>query len=287
MQKFYFSKVLGAGSIIAVIMLTNSCVSHPPKYDTQAFGAIGTEADMYVFAPVYGNEPLLQTVLTAFVPEKTAAQYLDRTSALYIGAEYGAVPSVTVISTGSYPTSLGDLLFSKKDGWEKHKATALSNTSYYSSAVADILMRERTAFMLLGTEQRNTAAFLQHIADPHPPIFPPRFQALPESGSIGEIGLYTRSGSLLITAMLGLDGVDLPIRSIELYLKKNIDSVYQCSAAFEAVDARSALVIRLLLSRSMAGEFSVQGSSVFVENADITEKELIKLLQGVFAAYHF
>ena len=281
MQKSCFSKIFGLGCIIAAVIFISSCVSRPPEHDMQAFGAIGTDADVYIVAPVAGNEPLLKAVFTAFVPEKTALQYLNRTSVLYIGADYGVQPSITVVSRGSYPVSLGDLLFSKKDGWEKRRAAALNNRSYYSSEVADIVVQEKTAFMLLGGNQRNSEAFLQRIAEPHLPVFPPRFQALSEAGGVGEIGLYTRSGSRIAAALLGLEDIELPIRSIELYLKKNADSVYRCSAVFETTDVRTALVGRLLLSHSLNGDFSVQDSSIFVENADITEAEFIKMLEHI------
>ena len=121
---------------------------------------------------------------------------------------------------------------------------------------------------------------MQRIAEPHTPIFPPRFQALSESGGVGEIGLYARLGSSVVSALLGLEGIELPIRSVQLYLKKDINSRYRCSAVFEATDARAARVVRLLLSRGMNGNFSVQDSSIFVENTDISEAELITLFQS-------
>ncbi|AIW88589.1 MULTISPECIES: hypothetical protein [unclassified Treponema] len=284
MQKLYFSKIFGVGCIIAALILASSCVSRSVEYDIRAFGAVGSDADVYIVAPVIGNEPLLKALFTAFVPERTALQYLNRTSVLYIGADYGAPPSVTVVSSGSYPVSLGDLLFSKKDGWEKRRSAALNNRTYYSSAVADIVVQEKIAFMCLGGNQRNSAAFLQRIAEPQPPIFPPRFQALSEAGRVGEIGLYARSGGSVVSALLGLEDIELPIRSIELYLKRDINSMYRCSAVFEAIDARAALVVRLLLSHGLNGAFSVQDSSIFVENADITETELITMLQGITSA---
>lgn len=281
-QKSCFFKIVGHSCLIAVVVFISGCVSRPPEYDMQAFGAVGTDADVYIVAPVAGNEPLLKALFTAFVSEKTALQYLNRTLVLYIGADYGASPSATVVSSGSYPVSLGDLLFPKKDGWEKRRAVALNNHTYYSSEVADIVVQEKTAFMCLGDNQRNSAAFLQRIAEPHLPVFPPRFQALSETGGVGEIGLYARSGNLIAAALLDLEDIELPIRSIELYLKKNADSIYRCSAVFETTDVRTALVVRLLLSHGMNGDFSVQGSSVFVENADITETEFIKMLESMF-----
>lgn len=281
MQKGIYFRALTIICAIATAVLASGCVSRPPEYDTTAFGAVGTEADAYIFASVSENTSLLQAILTAFVPEKTAARYLTRTSALYIGIYREAEPSITVVSRGSYPVSLGDLLFSKKDGWEKRRAAALNNCSYYSSEVADIVVQEKTAFMLLGGNQRNSEAFLQRIAEPHLPVFPPRFQVLSEAGGVGEIGLYTRSGSRIAAALLGLEDIELPIRSIELYLKKNADSVYRCSAVFETTDVRTALVGRLLLSHSLNGDFSVQDSSIFVENADITEAEFIKMLEHI------
>ena len=267
-------------SIVAIIFIS-SCVSRSPEYDMQAFGSVGTDADVYIIAPVSGNESLLRTVLTHFVSEKTAVQYLSRTSALYIGVNYEVTPSITLVSAGSYPVSLGDLLFPKKDGWEKHRAAALNNHAYYTSSIADIVVQEKTAFVLFGGAQRNTTAFLQRIAEPHQPVFPPRFQALGESGSTDTIGLYTRSGNRLATSLFGLEDIELPIRSIELYLKKDSDSTYRCSAVFEATDTRAALVVRLLLSRVIDGDFSVQDTSVFVENADISEAELIKMLKPI------
>ncbi len=281
MKKLCLFRIMEISFSIVVIIFISSCVSRSPQHDAKAFGAIGTEADAYIFFPVSGNESLLRIVLTHFVSKQTALQYLNRTSALYIGVNYEVTPSITLVSTGSYPVSLGDLLFSKKDGWEKHRAAALNNHTYYTSSVADIVVQEKNAFALFGGTQRNTAAFLQRIAEPHQPVFSPRFQALGESGSTDTIGLYTRSGNRVAAALLGLEGIELPIRSIELYLKKNTDSVYRCFAVFETTDVRTALVVKLLLSRVMDGDFSVQDASVFVENADITETELIKILEPI------
>lgn len=281
MKKLCLSGIMEIGFSIVAIIFISSCVSRSPEYDMQAFGSVGTDADVYIIAPVSGNESLLRTVLTHFVSEKTAVQYLSRTSALYIGVNYEVTPSITLVSAGSYPVSLGDLLFPKKDGWEKHRAAALNNHAYYTSSIADIVVQEKTAFVLFGGAQRNTTAFLQRIAEPHQPVFPPRFQALGESGSTDTIGLYTRLGNRLATSLFGLEDIELPIRSIELYLKKDSDSTYRCSAVFEATDTRAALVVRLLLSRVIDGDFSVQDASVFVENADISEAELIKMLKPI------
>ena len=281
MKKLCLSGIMEIGFSIVAIIFISSCVSRPPEYDMQAFGSVGTDADVYIIAPVSGNESLLRTVLTHFVSEKTAVQYLSRTSALYIGVNYEVTPSITLVSAGSYPVSLGDLLFPKKDSWEKHRAAALNNHAYYTSSIADIVVQEKTAFVLFGGAQRNTTAFLQRIAEPHQPVFPPRFQALGESGSTDTIGLYTRLGNRLATSLFGLEDIELPIRSIELYLKKDSDSTYRCSAVFEATDTRAALVVRLLLSRVIDGDFSVQDASVFVENADISEAELIKMLKPI------
>ena len=281
MKKLCLSGIMEIGFSIVAIIFISSCVSRSPEYDMQAFGSVGTDADVYIIAPVSGNESLLRTVLTHFVSEKTAVQYLSRTSALYIGVNYEVTPSITLVSAGSYPVSLGDLLFPKKDGWEKHRAAALNNHAYYTSSIADIVVQEKNAFVLFGGAQRNTTAFLQRIAEPHQPVFPPRFQALGESGSTDTIGLYTRLGNRLATSLFGLEDIELPIRSIELYLKKDSDSTYRCSAVFEATDTRAALVVRLLLSRVIDGDFSVQDASVFVENADISEAELIKMLKPI------
>ena len=281
MKKLCLSGIMEIGFSIVAIIFISSCVSRSPEYDMQAFGSVGTDADVYIIAPVSGNESLLRTVLTHFVSEKTAVQYLSRTSALYIGVNYEVTPSITLVSAGSYPVSLGDLLFPKKDGWEKHRAAALNNHAYYTSSIADIVVQEKTAFVLFGGAQRNTTAFLQRIAEPHQPVFPPRFQALGESGSTDTIGLYTRLGNRLATSLFGLEDIELPIRSIELYLKKDSDSTYRCSAVFEATDTRAALVVRLLLSRVIDGDFSVQDASVFVDNADISEAELIKMLKPI------
>ena len=281
MKKLCLSGIMEIGFSIVAIIFISSCVSRSPEYDMQAFGSVGTDADVYIIAPVSGNESLLRTVLTHFVSEKTAVQYLSRTSALYIGVNYEVTPSITLVSAGSYPVSLGDLLFPKKDGWEKHRAAALNNHAYYTSSIADIVVQEKTSFVLFGGAQRNTTAFLQRIAEPHQPVFPPQFQALGESGSTDTIGLYTRLGNRLSTSLFGLEDIELPIRSIELYLKKDSDSTYRCSAVFEATDTRAALVVRLLLSRVIDGDFSVQDASVFVENADISEAELIKMLKPI------
>ena len=281
MQKRVYCRAISIAYTIVAIVLASSCVSRPSQHDAKAFGTIGTEADVYIYSPVSGNKSLLLAVLTHFVSEQTALQYLNRTSALYIGVNYEVTPSITLVSAGSYPVSLGDLLFPRKDGWEKRRAAALNNHTYYTSAVADIVVQEKNAFVLLGGTQRNTTAFLQQIAEPHQPVFPPRFQVLGEAGDTDTISLYTRSGNRVAAALLGLEGIELPIRSIELYLKKNTDSIYRCSAVFETTDVRTALVVKLLLSRGISGTFSVQDASVCVENADISEAELIKMLKPI------
>mgnify|MGYP000535113284 CR=1 FL=1 len=65
-----------------------------------------------------------------------------------------------------------------------------------------------------------------------------------------------------------------------LILKKNTDASYRYSAVFEAVNARAALVLRALLGAVLKGTLSVQDASIFVENADISEAELISLFRS-------
>ena len=281
MKRIRFSKFLSAYLIIAAIVFFAGCASRSEKYGVQPFGAIGQEADVYVFAPVLGNRPFLHTLFTAFVPEETAHQYLNRTSALYIGVRYGAVPGITVSSAGSYPVSVSGLLFSQKDGWEKRRSASSAGTVYYYSQAADVVLQSKTAFALLGNNERNTEDFLQRIVVLREPVFPLRFRTLVEIGGEGEIGLYARSGSRVASVLFGLQDMELPIRSIEVYLKKHTDVSYRYSAVFEAVNVRAASILKRLLGTVLKGTFYVQESSVFVENADISEAELIALFRSV------
>ena len=281
-QKFSFFKLLKAGIITVAVMLASSCVSRPPEYEGQALGAIGTGADVYICMPVSGNQSLLKAVLTRFVPEKTADQYLTRTSVLYAGVYYTPAASVRIVSVGSYPVGFSGFLFSQKNGWQKCIAAPLNNHVYYASATADIVLQSKTAFALLGNKNRDTAAFLQRIAEPQMPVVPPRFQTLAETGEADTIAVYIPSGSRTADSLFGLQDIELPIQSAQLYLKKQSgSSAYWASAVFEASNTRAALVLRVLLGAVLKGHFSVQGASVFVENADISETELIQLLQSI------
>ena len=283
MQKFCFSTILSACLLIAAALFSAGCTTRPDKYGVQPFGVVGAEADVYIFAPVSGNEPLLKALLAVFVPEETADRYLSRTSALYVGLRYETEPSITAASVGSYPINLAGLLFSKKDGWEKRHSSGAGDISYYHSETADIEFRSsHNAFVLLGGSARNTEAFLQRISVPQSPAFPLRFQTLIENGTAGEAGVYVRSGYRIASHMLGLQDIELPIQSIELYLKKESEKTYRYSAVFEATNARTALILRVLIGNVMTGKLSVQGSSLFIENADISEMELIKLLRSFY-----
>lgn len=281
MQNFSFSKVFEACVITAAVVFISSCVSRPPEYGVRAFAAAGAEADVYIFAPVAGNEPLLKAILTGFVPAKTAEQYLNRTTAVYAGVQYQPVTSIAITSAGSYPVGFSGLLFSKKDGWEKGSAAPISKSTYYTSAHADIILQTTTAYALLGDTRRDTAAFLQRVATPHLPMFPLRFQTLAETEGTNTIGLYAPSGIDAAAALFGLQDITLPVRSIEFYLHKHTDASYRYSAVFETGDSRIATALKLLLGAVLKGAISVQGSSVFVENADISEVALIQLLQGI------
>ena len=284
MRKFDFFRTAGAGLAITAVIFFAGCVTNPNRYDAQPFSAVGTNADIYIFAPIAGNEALLKTLFTAFVSKKTAEPYLKRTSTLYIGAKYGGmVPEVTVVSAGSYPVSLSGLLFSKKDGWEKRRNEYSGKGSYYHSKTADIVLQSKTAFALLGSSTRNTDNFLLRLSEPKQPAFPDRFQTMVEAGGTGEIGIYAPSGSRIISALFGLQDIDLPLRSIELYLKKNTDTTYRYAAIFDVVNARAAVVLRTLLGTVLKGTLSVQGSSIFVENADISEVELISLFRSLIS----
>ena len=287
-QKFSFFrlhgafKVFGMSIIIASIMLVSGCVSPPHEYEGQALGAVGIDADVYICVPVFGNESLLRALLTLFVPEKTAAAYISRTSVLYAGVRYAPELSLTVVSAGSYPAGVSGFLFSQKNGWQKCIAAPLNNHVYYTSTTADIVLQSKMAFALFGEKNRDTAAFLQRIAKPQMPALPPRFQILAEIGEADTIGVYIPSGSQAAATLFGLQDIELPIQSAQLYLKKQPrSSAYQASAVFEASNTRAALILRVLLGAVLKGHFSVQETSVFVENADISETELIQLLQSI------
>lgn len=274
------SFVRAAGALMVAILFFAGCASHKERTVFQPFGAIGPNADIYIFAPVAGNEPLLTALLTVFVPEKTAQQYLKRTSALHIGVRYEKHSTVSLASTGSYPVGLSGLVFSQKDGWEKRTVLLKDyegHGAYYHSRAADVVLEQHAAYSLLGDSTRNVDDFLYRIIHPQNPVFPARFQSLLDGG--GEIGLYARSGSLAAGAVLGMQGIELPLQSIELYLKKGADSTYHYSAVFKAPHARAALVLKMLISTVLHGTVSVQDAAVFVDSGSISEAELVALFQ--------
>jgi len=284
MRQFHFFRVLGAGLAVATVLFSTGCATRSDTHGIRPFGAVGAKADVYVFAPVSGNEPLLRTLFTAFVPKETAAQYLNRTSALYIGVQYGPAPEVTVVSAGSYPVSLSGLLFSKKDGWEKRRSQFLVNSAYYHSQAADVVLRPKTAFALLGNKDRNTDAFLQRITEAQQPAFPARFESLLSRDGAGEthaeIGVYIRSAHRIIAELAGLEDIELPVRSIEFYLRKAAGTTYRYSAVFETVNARTAAVLRLWVGSMLTGTLSIDGSALVMQDAEITEERLIDLLRS-------
>lgn len=271
-QKYLFAWVICACHMTAVLFLCIGCVSRHKNAPIQPFAASGTEADVYIFAPVSGNEKLLTALLTAFIPENTAQQYLQRTSAFYIGIVYGDTPTVTLTSNGIYPVHLSNFLFSKNNGWEKHHHPSYGG--YYHSQTADIVLQKNAAFALLGNGAQNIDSFLYRIQHPLMPVFPVMFQKLLDTGSHGEIGLYARAGALTAAALFGLQDVRLPIESMEFYLKKDTDASYRYTAVFESSATRIALILKILLGTVLRGTVSVQDTAVLVENASISESEL-------------
>lgn len=277
-QKFFPPWILFAGLIITAVFYSAGCASRRSETTpVSSFAAIGKDADVYVFLPVKGNEPLLSALFTAFVPEKTAAQYISRTSVLYAGFRYGTHSSLSLISDGSYPAGLAGLVFSKKNGWKKYRSSDAGKTVYYRSESADAaLLSNRTAAVLAGAHPRNIEALLQRFKTPEQPVFSPRFTSFIETGA-DKIGVYLRSAKAVAAELFGLKDIELPLTSIELYLEKQQDS-YRYSAVFETHNARTALVLRLLLGNVLKGSISVDGAAVFLENADITEEHLAELL---------
>lgn len=271
-QKYLFSWVICGCQIIAVLFLCIGCLSRHKNAPIQPFVASGTEADVYIFAPISGNEKLLTALLTAFIPENTAQQYLQRTSVLYIGIVYEDIPVTTLTSSGVYPVHLSNLLFSKNNGWEKHRHPSYGE--YYHSQAVDIVLQKNAAFALLGNGARNIDRFLYRIQHPLMPVFPVRFQRLLDTASQGEIGLYTRAGAQAAATLFGLQDVRLPIVSMEFYLKKDANASYRYTAVFESSTARTAVVLKMLLGTVLRGTVSVQDTSVLVENASISESEL-------------
>lgn len=271
----------GAGGIMLILLLwCTGCASTRREQAIPPFSLIGADCDAYIFTPVKGNESLLSALFTAFVPEKTAAQYLSRTSALYAGIRYGMEPSCAVVSQGSYPVGLAGLLFPKKYGWEKRRsAGAAGKTVYYRSELADVVLpSSRTAAVLAGKHPRNVEALLQRFITPEQPVLSPRFTSFLEHDT-SKIGVYIRSGKTIAAELFGLKDIELPLTSIELYLEKQQDS-YRYAAVFETHNTRTALVLRLLLSNVLKGDISVDGTAIFLENADITEEHLAQLLSA-------
>lgn len=275
-QTFTRSFVRVSSILIAAILFFTGCASRKEVSRPDPFGAIGTDSDVYIYSPVKGNEKLLTEFLAAFVPEKTAQQYLARTSALSVGIVYENVRTITIASSGSYPVGLSGFLFSEKDGWEKRTALSKEYTGqYYHSHAVDVVLKKHTAFSLVGDGSRSIDRFLYRIAHPQIPVFPSRFQRLLTVGETGEIGLYARSARCVAAFLFGLQDIELPIKSIELYLKKNTDSAYLYSAVFETTHNRVAAVLKILLRNALHGTVSVQDASVFVEDASISEAELL------------
>ena len=285
MQKFLCFKAMRAGLAIAAVLFSAGCVSRPLSSGVQPFGVIGADSDIYVFAPVTGNEQLLKALFAAFVPEKTANRYLSRTSIIYAGIRYNTEPSMIVVSLGSYPAGAAGLLFSKKDGWEKRRSSDGGTITYYRSAAADVAFGSSgAAYALFGGSGRNTVAFLRRITEPQQPSFPPRFDALQAHNGAGEahaeIGVYIRSAQRITAELAGLEGIELPVRSIEFYLRKDAGTTYRYSAVFETVNARTAGALRLWIGSMLSGTLSIDGSSLVVKDAGITEERLIDLFRS-------
>ena len=266
--------------LMPVLLSSAGCVTHLPDNRANPFGSIGGSADIYIAAPVRGNEQLLSAYFTRFMTEKDAHRFFSRTTRVYAGLHTGIHPEVRLYAEGGYPAGISGLIFPKKNGWVKKKAKIDTlKISYFHSTVADAVLTPSQLHFLFGDSTRESEAFVSRICMPERVQFPPDF-LYGEQEAVA-ITVFVQSPEVFFSAFSGLTDIQLPVTRIVLKLSPYKENYYRFSARFETPTERTAQILKLLIKNSIRADISVQDSYLLVENGILSIPEIIQMLKVV------
>lgn len=266
--------------VLIPVLLFTGCVTSLPDQSKNPFGSIGNDADLYIAAPVKGNEQLLSAYFARFMAEKDAARFFSRTTHLYAGVCAGIHPQVCLYAQGRYPAGLSGLIFSKKNGWtKKKKEIDTQNISFFQSEFADAVLTPAQLYFLFGGSERKSDTFLSRVCIPEPVQFAPDF--LYGECKSGTISVFVRSPAVFFSAFLRLTDIQLPVKSIVLRLSLYKENYYQFSARFETPTVKTAQILKFLLKNAIHADISIDGAYLLLENGILSVSEIVQMLAVV------
>ena len=271
--------------IVFILILFTSCKTASSKYgDTNPFGIIGKNADIYVYIPIKGNRSIVEKALP-FADDQSMKKAFSYTNTFYscIFMKY-SLGEIRLCDNWIYHYTLTDSIFKKKNGWTRKKTK--ENYKYYESPYIDIsIPNSEIALISLGYEQReNMELILKKMSLPQEPEFSARFNKLLNSDS-GDIGIFICNSDFFLGQILGVR-LGLPLGKMEMYLKKNLmsknNAQYDYNLIMEANNPQSALVIKLFLQKVLKAEAKIEDNIIIIENKTIPEEKIISIIKSLY-----
>lgn len=271
--------------IVFILILFTSCKTASPKYgNTNPFGIIGKNADIYVYIPIKGNRSIVEKALP-LADDQSMKKAFSYINTVYSGVFLtDSLAEIRLCAIGKYPYTFTDSIFKKKNGWTRKKTK--ENYKYYESPYIDIsIPNSEIALISLGSEQReNMELILKKMSLPQEPEFSTRFNKLLNSDS-GDIGIFIYNSDFFLGQILGVR-LGLPLGKMEMYLKKNLmsknNAQYDYDLIMETNNPQSALVIKLFLQKVLKAEAKIEDNIIIIENKTIPEEKIISIIKSLY-----
>ncbi len=203
--------------------------------------------------------------------------------------------SYDICAIGRYPKSIAGLVFKKRNGWQKQKATS-SGYKYYKKIDAfdakgvpsfSFFSIPASNLALFSYNEKNEAKMenlLDRVNSPSPVHFGEEFEFKMQQGEEAkDICIYVANPQFFLANLLALD-IDLPIDNLRVYLKRNAEKTkeyYNYKIILQMQNETASFATRLLLSKLLKTQVRIEDDSIIIEKAKLGLDRLVKIINRV------
>lgn len=280
-----YSIILALG--IAVVLLFESCATAPYAFSFDPLGILDQDAPWYAVLPVEENRSVFEAFSESLESGTSFMKDIERASVLYLAGhsrnrEAGETLPFSLVATGSFPSSMSGLAFSKKDGWEK-MGSRRDGVWYRNGRMGAAIPR---AGLLCMSDPSLLPGMLNAIRNPpgEEVPAPPEFrEAIPRSGSgDGTIALYIRDRHFISETMLKGTNLELPIQGILVLAKRVYDTGnYRLVFRMYFPDERTARAMVPMVRLVFTGSAQLDGTTL-VFDLSMKPEDIADLLKFVY-----
>lgn len=202
--------------------------------------------------------------------------------------------SYDVCAVGRYPKNIAGLIFNKRRGWQKQRAT--SGYKYYKkmdmqdakgAPAFSFFSIPSSSLVLFSYNEKNEYKMenlLDRVDSPRPVRFGKEFELSIQQGEDAkDICIYVANPHFFLENLLAID-VDLPIDNLKVYLRRNTEKAkefYNYKIILQMRNITAGFATRLLLSKLLKTQVRIEDNDIIVEKARVSLDRLVQIINKV------